>query len=348
MTTGNARYFDDLAEREPALARDALRAAVRLNPRDGGAWMGLGLAAEQEHDLDQAAACFAQAENVDQQYLPAWTAANFFFRRSNDLQFWRAAARAAAMSYDDLAPLLALTDQREPDAIAALDRLGDSAVLERGYLRFVIRKSRWREGERVAARLSQRGDRGDRELLLNFIDRLLAVDQGEGALAAWNRLPGGPPADRARRGMLLNRYFQAPPSGHGFDWRVTEPPRGWARWEPSQLEFHFAESAPDAGILLEQWVVLDPGRYRLRFDYRTAGLAAETGLRWALLQGGRAVASSAVLAQAPPGPSHRNAAAWNVRVAGGLYDLSLIYSRVPGTIPREGRATLTLASLERP
>jgi len=348
MTIGNARPFEELAERQPALARSALQAAVRLNRRDSAAWMALGLAAERDGAMDQAADCFLQAEKVDRQYLPAWTSANFFFRRSNDPQFWRAAARSAAMSYDDLAPLIELSDYREPNAIAALGRLGESARLEQAYLRFLMGRSRWQEAEGVAARLSSRGNQGDRELLLNFIDRLIAANQGDAALAAWNRLPQLPASERAGRGMLIHRDFPAQPSGHGFDWRVREPPRGWARWAPSKLEFRLAESTPDACIMLGQWVVLDPGRYRLRFVYGTAGLAAETGLRWALLQGGRAVASSAVLAQAPPGSSPRNAAVWNVRVAGGLYDLSLIYSRVPGTIHREGLAVLTFASLEMP
>ena len=132
LAIGNARYYQDLAERQPDLAPRALRAALRLNPRDSGAWMALGLAAERDGDMQQAAGDFLEAEKVDRQYLPAWTSANFFFRRVNDRQFWRAASRAAAMSYDDPAPLIELADRREPNATAALAHLGDSARLERG------------------------------------------------------------------------------------------------------------------------------------------------------------------------------------------------------------------------
>jgi hypothetical protein len=247
--------------------------------------------------------------------------------------------------------LIELTDHREPNPVAALERLRDRSGLEpnleRAYLRFLIGKSRWREAAEIAARLSARGSRSDRELLLNFIDRLIAADEGPVALAAWNELPRLPASERATRGMLVNPNFHAPPSGHGFDWRVTEPPRGWAHWEPSKLEFHLAESTPDACTLLEQWVVLDPGDYRLRFEYRTAGLTAETGLRWALLHHGREVASSAALPRDPRRPAVGNAG-WNVRVAGGLYEVAWIYSRVPGTIHRNGLAALTFASLETP
>ena len=347
MATGNARHFEDLAQRQPALARSALRTVTQINPRDSAAWMELGLAAERDSDIEQAADYFLEAEKVDQQYLPAWTSANFFFRRSNDLQFWRAARRAAAMSYDDPAPLIELADYREPNAIAALGLLGDSAHLERGYLRFLIVRGRWTEAAEVAARLSLHGDARDQGLLLHFTDRLIEANEGEAALTAWNRLQQFPTPDRARRGTLVNGNFKRRPSEQGFDWRVTEPPQGSVHWEPSKLEFWLAESTPDACTLLEQWVMLDPGRYRLRFDYLTEGLAGDTGLRWTLLHGGREEASSAVLAQAPRRVPNGDAAEWNFRVTkAGLYLLTWIYTRVPGTTHREGHVELAFAGLE--
>jgi tetratricopeptide (TPR) repeat protein len=352
LAIGAARHFEDLAQRQPALARSALRDALRLNPRDSAAWMALGLAAERDGDMEQAADCFLAAEKVDRQYLPAWTSANFFFRRANDLQFWRAATRAAAMSYDDPAPLIELADHREPNAIAALERLGDSAHLERGYLRFLIGQSRWQEGEQVAARLSLHdasinSDAGDRELLLNFTDRLIGANQGGAAVIVWNRLQQFPAPDRAGRGTLVDQNFKRQPSGHGFDWRVREPPHGSVHWEPSKLEFWLSGSIPDACTLLEQWIVLDPGRYHLRFEYRTEGLAEETGIRWVVLHDGREETSSAALAQAPKRTSNGKVAEWNFRVAkAGLYELAWIYSRVPGTTHQEGRAELTFAGLE--
>ena len=58
---------------------------ARLNPRDSSAWMTLGLEAEQAGDVNRAAESLLRAEKVDRQYLPAWTAANFFFRHANDV-----------------------------------------------------------------------------------------------------------------------------------------------------------------------------------------------------------------------------------------------------------------------
>jgi len=347
VAAGNGRYYQDLAERQPAKAQTALRTAVLVNVRDSASWIALGLAAERDGDMDQAAACLLQAEKIDRQYLPAWTAANFFFRRADNAEFWRAAQRAAAMSYDDPTPLIELADHREPPAIASLERLGDTPRLERGYLHFLIGQGRWREAQEVAARLSFRGDARDRELLLNFIDHLIAANEGQAALAVWNGLRPFAALERARRGTLVNRDFRSSPSGHGFDWRVTEPPGGWSRWHPSRLEFWLTAATPDACTLPEQWVALDRGRYRLRFAYRTEALAAETGLRWVLIKNGRAEAVSPSLANAPQPISNASRTEWSFRVFGaGLYRLGLVNSRVPGTTHQEGHVEFAFAGLE--
>ncbi len=298
---------------------------ARLNPRDSSAWMTLGLEAEQAGDLNRAAESLLRAEKVDRQYLPAWTAANFFFRHSNESEFWRAATQAAAMCYDDLAPLIDLVDHRESRAVAALERLGDTQRLERAYLLFLIGQSRWSEAREVAVRLASRNDVQDGELLSNFTDRLIAVGR----------------VDRTFK--LTNGDFRTQPSGHGFDWRVTAPPGGAVRWEPSRLRFWLANSTPDACALLDQWVVFAPGRYRLRFEYRTEGLAERTGLRWAVSRDATEDTISPLLARA----GYDRETDWSFDLKkGGVYQLRLVYVRVPGTIHIEGRLDLASVGLE--
>ena len=296
------------------------------SPRDSSAWITLGLEAEQVGDFQLAAEYLLRAEKVDRQYLPAWTAANFFFRHANGAEFWRAATQAVAMSYDDPTPLIDLVDHREPHAVAALERLGDTPRLERGYLRFLIGQSRWPEAQAVAARLASRNDVHDRELLLKFTDRLIAAGNVDATL------------------HLTNGNFRTQPSGHGFDWRVTAPPGGAARWEPSRLRFWLANSTPDACALLDQWVVFAPGKYRLRFHYRTEGLAEQTGLRWAVSRDGMEEASSPLLVRAE---GVDLAADWSFAVKKeGVYQLGFVYVRAPGTIHREGRVEFASVALE--
>ena len=325
---GNAGDYQERAARQPQLARTWLREAVRLNPRAASAWIALGLEAEQAGDLKEAESCLLEAEKIDRQYLPAWSSANFFFRQANDPQFWRAAARAAAMSYDDPAPLIALADRREPRAMAALERLGDSARLERGYLHFLIRENRWREAQDVAARLISRHHPQDSELLLALADRLIAAGEGSAAWEVWTGVRSG-----GARG-LTNGDLKTNPSGHGFDWRMTAPPAGSARWDAARIRFTLTELTPDTCGLLDQWILLGRGSYRLKFFYRSEGLAPQTGLRWSLVRNAREEAQSGVLAAGGGGTTE-----WNFQVAqSGLFELRLVYSRVPGTTHRQGRA----------
>jgi len=319
------------------------RAGRKLFARGGAAEPARQLEAERTGHADEATLSVLEAERVDRQYLPAWTAANVFFRQSNDVQFWRAAARAAAMSYDDPAPLIDLADHREARALNALDQLGDTPRLERGYLHFLIRAGRWEEAQEIAARLTRRREAQDTELLMSFTDRLIAAGKTEAALAVWNDL------ERSRRVMgLTNGDFASQPSGHGFDWRVTAPPSGSARWEPARLRFWLTGSTPDACVLLGQWVPLAGGQYRLQFGYRTEGLAQETGLRWTLARETREEAASPVLARSPEPLSHGHKTEWNFKVVkAGLFRLQLVYVRVPGTTHTEGRAEFGSVGLER-
>ena len=199
----------------------------------------------------------------------------------------------------------------------------------------------------MAARLASLHDTRDTELLMNFTDRLIVAGKEEAALAAWNGLQRFPALDPARSGVLVNGNFRSQPSGHGFDWQVTAPPGGSAHWEPARLRFWLTGSTPDACVLLEQWVVLAPGRYRLQFAYQTEGLAEETGLRWILSHGAREEAASPVLAQAPGPASSGPKIEWSFGAAkAGLYQLQLVYVRVPGTTHIEGRAEFDSVGLE--
>jgi hypothetical protein len=101
---------------------------------------------------------------------------------------------------------------------------------------------------------------------------------------------------------------------------------------------------PDACALLDQWVVFAGGKYRLRVHYLTEGLAEQTGLRWVVSREGIAEASGPVLAQAARAVRDTE---WNFSVRkGGVYQLQLVYIRVPGTIHVAGRVEFSSVGLE--
>jgi len=120
-----------------------LRVAVTLNPRLAIAWIQLGLDAEGEGNLAEAEIDLLQAARVDRQYVPAWTLANFYFRRGDAANFWPWARKAAARTFDDYRPLLRLADVLEPSPHEVAIRLGGSPPLTRAYMDVLIGPAGW-------------------------------------------------------------------------------------------------------------------------------------------------------------------------------------------------------------
>ena len=153
---------------------DELRAAVRMDPRLSAAWIYLGLAAEADGNLPQAETDLLQAAHVDRQYLPAWTLANFYFRRGDTAEFWPWAARAAAVSSGDYRPLLRLADAMDVSPEAVASRLPGGAPLLRAYLDVLIGAGRLDRAEEIRGLLAAFDDPSDRARLADFASRVAA------------------------------------------------------------------------------------------------------------------------------------------------------------------------------
>jgi tetratricopeptide (TPR) repeat protein len=151
---------------------DQLQAAVNLNPRLSSAWIQLGLNAEADGNLQEAETDLLGAARVDRLYLPAWTLANFYFRRGDPAKFWPWAERAARLTFDDYRPLLRLAEALETSPQRVATRLGGSAPLLRAYLDLLIGAKRFDAAEQVADLLAACHDPADRDRLAAFAERL--------------------------------------------------------------------------------------------------------------------------------------------------------------------------------
>jgi hypothetical protein len=168
-----SRYWTRTAN----LARDEaspeeLRAAVTLNPRLSSAWIRLGLDAEANGNLPEAEMDLLRATRVDRLYVPAWTLANFYFRRGDAQNFWPWAKRAAMLTFDDYRPLLRLADTLDPSPERVAARLAGGAPLLRAYLDVLINAHRMDSAREIAALLAARQDPVDRDRLAAFAERL--------------------------------------------------------------------------------------------------------------------------------------------------------------------------------
>jgi len=189
-----------------------------------------------------------------------------------------------------------------------------SAQLERAYLDDLIVLERWDDATTVALRIASHpvdhnpgagtsdgkkagigdGKKGgkkeddDNARLDDVVNRLIAAGSARNAVAVWNRYSGFAPLDPARGVLLTNGDFATNPRQSGFDWRLRFNTMGAVAgiepvWKPSVMEFRFAGSEPEQGLLAEQWVPLAGGSFRLRFEYSTRNLAGPTGIRWEAL-----------------------------------------------------------------
>ncbi len=329
-----AAYEERRAEIDAPNARDALKHAVAANPRSSEAWIQLGMIEESGGNFASAERCLLEASRVDRQYLPAWTLANFYFRRANRALFWTWADRAAALAYDDLRPLLQLCDQFETEPFRMLAHFGDARRLRPAYLDFLIGENRLNAAYEVAK--GMRDDPANDPLLIDLADREVRAGNAVPAIELWNAASGFSPIKPPEGRVLTNGDLARAPLNLGFDWRLVATEGVAETWRPSELVFTFSGSQPEACVLLEQTIYFVPRHFRLRFDYLT-GVAAPSGVRWALDD----------KAGPPIEPSDR----WREGVFGvprtsGLARLKLIYLREPGTTRTEGRIELRNLRLE--
>jgi len=189
--TGNASYLLQQAdgEADAAARHELIEAAIAANPRSVPAWIRLGLEQEQARKTEAAEKALLQAAYLDHQLLPTWTLANFYFRRSDEEEFWKWGARAAALTYDDYRPLLQLADRLEPDADVLLRQLRAPPGLTRAYLDFLIGQQRMGAAQQAARFLLRSNDPSDRKRILSLADRQLAAGRPADAAELRNAVP---------------------------------------------------------------------------------------------------------------------------------------------------------------
>jgi tetratricopeptide (TPR) repeat protein len=346
LTPGDASYYVRQAELLQQAGADdqqieaALARAVDLNPRNSDAWIELGLRAEAQGRFPEAEAHLLKAAHADATHVPRSTLANYYFRRGESGHFWRWVREAIGTAPGDMAPLFRLCWSMSGDAALILER----AIPNRPealwpYVFFLLRTPNPEAAEAAAEPMLRNPAHKDRLLYLAYCDRLLEIRETARAARVWRLMVAqGMIEHRAPApdgGGLTNGDFQIEPRGRGFDWRipVVEGVAASRDPRPPTLRLSFSGSQPGQCEVLWQYLPpLAAGRYRLDFEYRTADVAPDTGLRWEII--GLADAPPARLAES----ASLSAEDWT---RGGLEftapgrlpgaRLVLAYRRAPGT-----------------
>lgn len=330
---------------EAAGAIPELERAVALKPGFAWAWIELGIRKEAQGETGKAEQCLLEAARADRMFEPRWALANFYFRRGEAEKFWEWARRAGEMVYGDARPLFRLCWEMTPDAGLILERVvPPRAVTLRQYLGFLISENHLEGAETVAERLARRGDPSEAGVLLDYCNRLLDMGWVEPAVRTWNRMTSGgviagerlAPEEGA---SLTNGGFRRRPLGRGFDWHLPAIAGVSVTWEGREgaVRVGFSGEQPEQSELLWQWApVVAAGRYRLRFEYRTEGIAAPSGLAWRVSE----ARTRTELAPDTPGLAAGDWKPAEVRfeapAATHLVRLALCYRRAAGTTRIQG------------
>jgi hypothetical protein len=331
LVPSEPRYYMRLAQLDEPHARELLETALRLNRYNAEAAIELGLQYEAEGDYPNAEKLLLQAWAVDHTYLPRWSLANYYLRRDNEPAFWLWARKAAEMPASDIAPLFQLCWRVTPDAaVIARQVLTDNPETIRQYIRFVANQHQWSAIPAAAPQLVRYGNvETDRPLLLWVVDRMIEANEGPSAATLW-RLMAQQHWVIADATVLNNPAFSRDPVPVLFDWNLPAYDGLHASPGSAGLEVEFTGKQPESCMIAEQFVVLAPGSYHFRFAYRTSGIAADTGVRWqvmnaksgALLGASSDLSSDAVTQQSMD---------FTVPPAVPMVRIRLVYNRALGT-----------------
>jgi tetratricopeptide (TPR) repeat protein len=249
-----------------------------LNPYSSAPRIKLGLAAEVHGDSPTAEKWLLAAAQVDHQFEPSWTLANFYFRAGKTTGFWTWIHSALEVSYGDRTPAFDLCWRVTSDASEILQRaIPARHEVTAAYLVYLARTNRLAALSAVAQKLAPYHDDADLPLLFGATDQLLAA-RDPSALDVW-KLTGQPVLPSG----IFNGDFSSPPLNHGFDWRSLQS-AGVTHVHltaPSGHRIAFNGQQPESCPLLQQTLRLIPGRrYLLRWETRTSGLKSPSGLEW--------------------------------------------------------------------
>ncbi len=356
FTPGQADYYSRLALLEPdqhgQAAIEALQRAVALNPSDAGSWIELGLRYEERGSRPLAEQCLLRAAEEDRQYFPRWTLTNYYFRANHFDRFWFWAKQASQMVHGDPSPLFRLCGRVVEDG-ALVDRLDiRRADVRASYLQYLLSENRL-DLIGPASRSLLHGTRAsDVPLLLTTCDRLLESKNVVGALLLWNgmtvdhRIPFEG-LQVAEGKVLTNGDFRLTPLSQGFDWRLPAINGISASAdERGGLRLTFLGNQPESCEPLIQFVPLQENvDYELKFEYRTDGIAARSGLEWRITdQNGGGILVDAPCLSSDNGTSGK--VSFTAPAGCHLGRVALMYRRVPGMTRIEGFLVLRRVELE--
>jgi len=254
-----------------------LERAAMLNPLASAPRIQLGLSAETRGDFARAEKWLLEAARVDHQFEPRWTLANFYFRWGREELFWKWMRSALEMSHGDRRSAFDLARRAAKNSEEVFARaIPQTHDAVSAFLNYEMDRHDTSIAP-IALRLAAMRTPEDTTVLEAACDFLIQAGKTSEAEELWRRL------GHKRTGLLNNSDFSEEPRGHGFDWRPVQQAGVTHTQLASGHRIHLSGRQPESCELLQQAVVLEPGkRYRFRWESRTQNLGPLRGFEWTL------------------------------------------------------------------
>ena len=351
----------DTDDPSPSVDED-LQRAVQMSPLDAGVLMALGLREEFRGNNAEAEEYLVRAADIDHQFKPAWTLANYYFRTDQSDKGWPMIQRILNLDPLGFDPALVfeLCWRQTPDdagrLLSLIPKQGHKPIQ---YLAFLVRTKRttaaldvWPEAL-AAADAASAPDVGT---LTGLVDFLAGADRTREAVTVWNKLVDrgmihSGRLDPAKGVSIADPDFQFPPTAKAFDWLVAEIPGVTVSGFTGSLRFEINGDEPQSFQTISVFApVLTGTRYRLIWKSDGSALKApqDPGFSFQIVQ-----QPGDVLTQCPPLLASGSSAACDFVTAAETGTemmkrarIDLRYTRAQGTTRASGALQLSNVHLE--
>lgn len=294
---------ENLLENDPAAAEPLLRAAAWANPTDARIYVTLAELWAAEESRRAAAIKLAEIADVLGPVSSPVLAYSADFWQSQSrldrmLARWsllmRTQPTVASAFYPEL--LSFAKDPKQQELLRPL--LEEPPSWWDAFFAYAAREAEQTDTVVFLYQQRQRGEEPPSEREQGaYLDRLWRDTRWPEAYQAWQK--GLNERQTRALGLVYNGGFELPLTGVGFDWRIASP-RG-VRVETAPTYGARGERALHVSFdgqrvrfsHVQQYLLLEPGRYRLQGRVRPDSLRTERGLRWII----RCVAEGPLLAE---------------------------------------------------
>lgn len=371
-----ALYRNDSGNPSSDVDEDLQRAA-RLNPLNSSVLMTLGLRKEFRGNNAQAEDYLVRAAEIDHQFKPAWTLANYYFRANQPERSWPMIQRVLDLDPLDFnpTPVFDLCWKQSSDARKILSLIPERGQRPVQYLQFLMNTHRVDaalDALPKALAVADSATRVDVATLTGFVDFLAGADRvGEG-VTVWNQLVDRGIIHSGRlypaKGISIAdpefRYLassNSPDMPNTFGWRLEEIPGVFTSGFSGSLRLEINGDEPQSFQILSTFApVVSGAHYRLRWKSDGSALNSQQdpGFGFQLVQQQIRQQTSSVVTQCPPlltvgNPSCDFVALADTKLADGgsgrigKVGIYLRYTRAQGTTRVSGVLQLSEVRLER-